>query len=44
MANKLFRNFFTDILWPDFNEKEMIRALEFYSARERRFGTSKAIV
>jgi undecaprenyl diphosphate synthase len=30
--------YFTDILWPDFNESEFARALDEYSLRERRFG------
>lgn len=30
--------YFTDILWPDFNESEFARALTEYSLRERRFG------
>lgn len=30
--------FFTETLWPDFDQKEFEYALENYSARERRFG------
>lgn len=30
--------YFTDILWPDFDENHFNKALEFYFARERRFG------
>lgn len=30
--------YFTDILWPDFNETTLIDALIFYANRERRFG------
>ncbi len=30
--------YFTDTLWPDFNESEFARALTEYSLRERRFG------
>ena len=30
--------YFTDKLWPDFNEEDFNQALEFYSARKRRFG------
>jgi undecaprenyl diphosphate synthase len=30
--------YFTDTLWPDFNEVEFARALDEYSMRERRFG------
>lgn len=31
--------YFTDILWPDFTQAEFERALNFFSARDRRFGT-----
>lgn len=30
--------FFTDVFWPDFDEKELQKALDFYAKRERRFG------
>lgn len=30
--------YFTDVLWPDFNEKELMKAIEVYSSRKRRFG------
>lgn len=30
--------YFTDVLWPDFNAKELKKALAEYAARERRFG------
>ena len=30
--------YFTDVLWPDFNKKELARAIEYYNTRERRFG------
>ena len=30
--------FFTDVLWPDFNAKIFLQALEFFQSRERRFG------
>ena len=30
--------YFTDVLWPDFNKKELIRAIEYYNTRDRRFG------
>lgn len=30
--------YFTDILWPDFNEQELEKALLSYAKRERRFG------
>ncbi len=30
--------YFTDVFWPDFNKKELMKALESYSKRQRRFG------
>lgn len=30
--------FFTDVLWPDFDEQHFNQALEAYAMRERRFG------
>ena len=30
--------YFTDVLWPDFNRKELEKAIEYYNGRERRFG------
>lgn len=30
--------YFTDVLWPDFNREELIKAIEFYNTRDRRFG------
>lgn len=30
--------FFTDVLWPDFDEAELHKALEDFAGRERRFG------
>jgi len=30
--------YFTDILWPDFSEVEMQKALDVYSQRQRRYG------
>jgi undecaprenyl diphosphate synthase len=30
--------YFTDVLWPDFDEAEFTRALDWYAARQRRFG------
>ncbi len=30
--------YFTDVLWPDFNQKELGKALLAYSQRQRRFG------
>ena len=30
--------YFTDVLWPDFNDKEFEQALAAYAGRQRRFG------
>jgi undecaprenyl diphosphate synthase len=30
--------FFSDLLWPEFNDDELGRAFEFYAQRQRRFG------
>lgn len=30
--------YFTDVLWPDFNEEELDKALDEYSSRNRRYG------
>ena len=30
--------YFTDVLWPDFNKKELIKAIESFYSRKRRFG------
>jgi undecaprenyl diphosphate synthase len=30
--------YFTDVLWPDFGEKEFDAAIEWFASRERRFG------
>ena len=30
--------YFTDVLWPDFNEKELQKAIEYYNSRTRKFG------
>lgn len=30
--------YFTEIPWPDFNDKELIKAIEAYNHRERRYG------
>lgn len=34
--------YFTDTLWPDFEEKDFDEALKFYNHRERRFGAAGA--
>ncbi|MCV2506350.1 MAG: polyprenyl diphosphate synthase [Candidatus Lightella neohaematopini] len=33
--------FFTDVLWPDFNDNVFFNAIKFFSQRNRRFGTNK---
>lgn len=33
--------YFTDVLWPDFNKKELEKAVQFYRQRERRYGGVK---
>ncbi len=33
--------YFTDVLWPDFNKEELIKAIEFYNKIDRRFGAIK---
>lgn len=30
--------YFTDVLWPDFDKKELMKAVEYYSTRTRKFG------
>lgn len=30
--------YFTDVLWPDFDKKELQKAIDHYNARDRRFG------
>lgn len=30
--------YFSDVLWPDFNKNELIKALDYYAHRDRRFG------
>ena len=30
--------YFTDVLWPDFSKEELVKAIEYYNGRERRFG------
>ena len=34
--------YFTDVLWPDFDRKELEKAIEYYNGRDRRFGGVKA--
>lgn len=35
--------YFTDVLWPDFSRKDLQKALDYYSARERRYGAVKEV-
>ncbi|NLK27329.1 MAG: isoprenyl transferase [Clostridiales bacterium] len=30
--------YFTDVLWPDFNKEELLKAIEYYNSRTRKFG------
>jgi undecaprenyl diphosphate synthase len=32
--------FFTEVLWPSFSDKELDQAIDWFSARDRRFGSS----
>jgi len=32
--------YFTEVLWPDFSEREMQKALDVYSQRQRRYGNT----
>jgi undecaprenyl diphosphate synthase len=34
--------YFTDVLWPDFDENELHKAFNWFSQRERRFGRTSA--
>jgi undecaprenyl diphosphate synthase len=34
--------YFTSIYWPQFNAKELLKAVEEFAARERRFGKADA--
>lgn len=33
--------YFSEVFWPDFNETELNKALDFFASRERRFGTAE---
>lgn len=33
--------YFTDVAWPDFNKAELIKAIEKYNERDRRYGGAK---
>ena len=30
--------YFCDTLWPDFNKDELVKAIDYYNGRDRRFG------
>ncbi len=30
--------YFTDVLWPDFDVPQLLKALDWFASRERRFG------
>jgi undecaprenyl diphosphate synthase len=36
--------YFTSTLWPEFDEKELDKALQDYASRSRRFGGQEAVV
>ena len=33
--------YFTEVPWPDFNKNELLKAIEKYSGRDRRYGNVK---
>ena len=33
--------YFTDVLWPDFTKEELLKAVEYYNGRDRRYGGVK---
>ena len=33
--------YFTPIYWPDFNEAELIKAIEYFNTKQRRFGKTE---
>jgi undecaprenyl diphosphate synthase len=33
--------YFTDVAWPEFNRRELVKAIEKYNGRDRRFGDAK---
>ena len=33
--------YFTDVLWPDFTKEELVKAIEYFNGRDRRFGGVK---
>ena len=33
--------YFTEVPWPEFNKDELIKAIEYYNSRDRRYGNAK---
>lgn len=33
--------YFTDVLWPDFGKNDLVKAIQYYNSKERRFGGLK---
>ncbi len=33
--------YFTNVPWPDFNNDELLKAIEYYNSRDRRYGNAK---
>ena len=33
--------YFTDVLWPDFSKEDLMKAIEYFNGRDRRFGGVK---
>ena len=33
--------YFTDVPWPEFNKDELVKAIEYYNSRDRRYGNAK---
>ena len=33
--------YFTDVPWPEFNKEELLKAIEYYNSRDRRYGNAK---
>lgn len=36
--------YFTSVYWPDFNEQELVKAIEYFNTKQRRFGLTEAQV
>ncbi len=34
--------YFTDVYWPDFNNDDLLKAVEYYQSKQRRFGKTEA--